>query len=293
MENKSVRMTDWALKVFPFLPEALKWRFGNGLLQKVRSVGKALSPRAVQTNDGFHMIVDPVDFLGSHVAVWREYEGGLRNIIRRFLRPGDHFVDVGANIGYFSLLAAKQVGPGGRVSSFEPSPIIREKFLRNVLVNSTSGVIHVFEKAAWKEEAELIFYEGPLDHCGVSSLRNFPNSSFKFPVPASPVDHLVPYKEFPVRVVKIDVEGAEYEALLGMRKIIETCQPYLAIEISGNFLKEFGHTADKVMTLLMNEFGYFPFIYDHLGKTESVDSTFFQKDDNLQFNMLFSPTPKF
>jgi len=156
MKNESVKMTDWALKVFPFLPEALKWRLGSGLLQKVRKVGWALSPRAVQTNNGFSMIVDPIDFLGSHVAVWREYEGGLRNIIRRFLRPGAHFVDVGANSGYFSLLASNLVGPDGRVSSFEPSHIIREKLVRNIFLNSESSTIHVFDKAAWESSPKLV-----------------------------------------------------------------------------------------------------------------------------------------
>ncbi len=109
-------------------------------------------------------------------------------------------------------------------------------------------------------------------------------------MPASPLDLQVHFKKFPVKFVKIDVEGAEYEALLGMRHFLETCRPYLAIEISGNFLKEFGHTADEVMTLLVKELGYFPFTYNHLGSLESAEQTFFQKETNLQFNMLFSST---
>ena len=67
--------------------------------------------------------------------------------MQRFLKPGDHFIDVGANIGYFSLLAAAVVGSAGRVSAFEASPITRQALVRNIALNGLQDHVTVHETA--------------------------------------------------------------------------------------------------------------------------------------------------
>src|SRR5215471_19195745 len=62
------------------------------------------------------------------------------NIVARLLEPGDVFVDGGAHVGLFTLVAARRVGPGGRVIAFEPSPANRQRLLDNVALNGFTQV---------------------------------------------------------------------------------------------------------------------------------------------------------
>src|SRR3954447_5078874 len=71
------------------------------------------------------------------------YELDTLRLIRRVLRPGDHFVDCGANIGYFTLAAAACVGASGRVDAFEPDPLNRARLEANLAANGSPAQIHV------------------------------------------------------------------------------------------------------------------------------------------------------
>ena len=82
------------------------------------------SPSEVVTAcEGFRIHVDPTDFAVGHtIARTAIYEPEVSSVVRRVLRPGQTFVDIGANIGWFSLLAASLVGPAGKVVAVEPNP---------------------------------------------------------------------------------------------------------------------------------------------------------------------------
>src|SRR4051812_38970298 len=93
--------------------------------------------RAVTTPEGTFWI-DPVSNLGLELLRGR-YEPSLTEVVRRYLRPGGVFVDVGANEGYFSAIAARLVGPTGRVVAVEPQarlrPVLEENFRLNGVAN--------------------------------------------------------------------------------------------------------------------------------------------------------------
>jgi len=96
------------------------------------------------------------------------YELDTARIIRKLLRPGDTFVDGGANIGYFSLIAAKAVGPAGRVHAFEPQPDNRRRLEEHVAMNSLSKVvtIHPVALSDARGRMELHTYENPAANHG-------------------------------------------------------------------------------------------------------------------------------
>jgi FkbM family methyltransferase len=142
------------------------------------------------------------------------------------LRPGDAFVDVGANIGYFSLLAAKLVGESGKVVSVEAHPHLAELLRRNVILNDVRNTT-TWHRAAWSEATNLKFHlranfasNSSAGSLGESGLSDHHDTEAIVEVPAAPLDSLL--ADLPhVDLMKIDVEGAEVRAFRGLRRILD------------------------------------------------------------------------
>jgi len=202
------------------------------------------------------------DWLGRHVFTLGEYEPATARVIAALLRPGGTFVDVGANAGYFSLLASRCVGPNGFVMAFEPVPSIRDDLMANIALNQASN-IQIRTEALSNRVGNSEFYVGPVDHCGVSSLRMLPNSSRSLTVETRRLDDLLT-EDARIDLIKIDVEGAEYLAMQGMWRLLERQQPDLVVEVTNDFLNDMGHSADQMCKALLNV-GYQMHIIENMG----------------------------
>jgi FkbM family methyltransferase len=136
----------------------------------------------------------------------------LAGLIRTTLRPGSTFVDAGANIGYFSVLASKLVGPTGRVFAIEPDPlnllILRANLDRHDCSNTT-----VLPVAAWSERDELHMYRQPTEGAATRVGAEMPGES----VPAIPLDDLV---EGPIDYLKVDTELTDHRVVAGSERLI-------------------------------------------------------------------------
>ena len=86
------------------------------------------------------------------------YELDTLRLLRAFLKPGDHFVDCGANIGYFTFAAVKAVGPAGRVDAFEPDPVNRARLEENLAANGSPANVHVHPVALSDHSGEATLY---------------------------------------------------------------------------------------------------------------------------------------
>lgn len=91
------------------------WRFVPFVQRKFKSLSGEPISRVVKTRHGFKMNVNLGDFIGRHIFLHGEYEGYVTRVFYKLLQPGDVVLDVGANIGYFTLLSASIVGKSGRV----------------------------------------------------------------------------------------------------------------------------------------------------------------------------------
>lgn len=245
MNQLTMDLMAWSLRHFPF--EAGRWRFIPYALKRAEELPPD-AIRDVKTRDGFRMRVRVSDWLGRHVYVRGEYEPDTAQVFKALLSPGDCFVDVGANAGYFTLLASKRVGAKGKVLAFEPVPVTRKELLTNLGLNYTTNVT-VFEQALSNAAGHTSFSVGPENHRGTSSLRALNNGSETLTVETARLDDLLP-KDQRVSLIKIDVEGAEQLALEGMTACLQRDHPDLVIEVTDEYLKPMGHSAASLCGLL-------------------------------------------
>jgi FkbM family methyltransferase len=161
-------------------------------------------------------------------------ETPVQEALARYLKSGDVFYDIGANIGFFTVIAARLVGPSGRVYAFEPVPDNAKGIRRNAQLNNLQNIT-VFEKAVSKSagKADLLLTRHP-GGAKLSTVGTPLNSEMKGVVAVDVVciDDLVTSKRLPPpSVVKVDVEGAELDVLCGMSKTVQQFKPVVICEI--------------------------------------------------------------
>lgn len=243
----AVSGASWVTRHCQALPG--RWRLLRWL-ERQGPVLAGLPPQTVSVGNGLRMSVNPVDENGRWVFV----HGLERNerITRQFvrlLRPGDHVIDVGANVGYFTLVAARLVGPTGGVHAFEPSPQVFPWLRANARLNPVLNIC-VHQKAVTDRGGPVRFHAASPDRTGYSSIRDLGTATAAVTtVDAVALDDLL--NELPpTRLVKIDVEGAEWLVLQGMRRLLERDRPHLICELDDGFLRELGADAEQVCQFL-------------------------------------------
>ncbi|HEX3377944.1 MAG TPA: FkbM family methyltransferase, partial [Candidatus Acidoferrales bacterium] len=160
-------------------------------------------------------------------------------IVRDHLRPDMTFYDVGANIGIFSMMAARAVGPGGQVVAFEADPEIADRLREHARRNSFEWV-NVEQKAAWRESGTVMFERVDArvsPDRGVGHIVGSKNEHV-VTLDAIALDDCSP-KYRPPDFIKCDVEGAECEVLQGARRLLEKKRPLVICEIHNESSRQF------------------------------------------------------
>jgi FkbM family methyltransferase len=150
-------------------------------------------------------------------SVMPEREGDVNELISSFLKEGDVFVDVGANIGYYSVMAGKIVGENGRVISVEPIPGTARVLNFNLRLNRLKNV-KAIQKAAWSSN-EIISMRIPKGFFGQASIYEPKGATDLVMVEGVPLDEIL--RASKVDFLKIDAEGSEYPILTGARKTLK------------------------------------------------------------------------
>lgn len=188
----------------------------------------------VRTAGGLSLRVEPSREGGLEKSLYffGTYEPGTLNVISRCLRPGDTFIDVGSNIGLMALHAAKCCGPQGRVWAFEPHPETFSILKENIAVNGIEN-IRPLQLALGSGEEERPLFRAPGSTRGDATLVAGRQSG-GLPIRIRPLDALMAEEQIsPVRMMKIDVEGWELEALRGAGKLLRSPHaPILCVEYS-------------------------------------------------------------
>lgn len=247
-----------------------------------RKIGATLGKRKILTKSGFMMELDLADWIPQDIYLTGEFEATTSNIVKRLLKPGDAAVDVGANIGYFSLLFSQCVSDTGRVFSYEPVPALVSKLKRNLELNQVRNV-SISNLALSDREGTASFFAGPEDNTGLSSLREPRQSSGSFEVRLAPFDGLVEDCA-KVTLVKIDVEGAELQVLRGMEHLLRVTRPNLLVEVTDSFLREMGDSATSLLQYV-GQFGYVCYVIGD-GRVTLLENS--QREMAKQWNALFT-----
>jgi FkbM family methyltransferase len=169
----------------------------------------------------FIMMLDASSYMD--ISLYRQfiqtglYERETSLYIMKSLFPGDVFVDIGANSGYYSLLASKIVGQLGHVYSFEPHPVTYSRLVRNVNLNSLANIdTFNFGLSSFDGEGEL-FVSKSSD--GLNSLKAIPLVDDSLKVNIRKLDTVIRGK---VSMIKIDAEGSELDIIEGAKNTISS-----------------------------------------------------------------------
>lgn len=206
--------------------------------------------------DGRKMEVDLLDVVQNMVSTLGEpFE---EEVISREVSRGDSVMDLGANIGFYTLIMAEIVGEEGEVFAFEPDPPNFEKLEASVELNGFDNV-RLEQKAAFHRTGKHELYISEEDR---STHRLYPSEDRRkcITIDTVKIDEYLTDEEFDF--IKIDVEGAEYKALEGMRKTINRSGPLkMVVELSPPDLAGFDVTPGEYMDLLRG-FGFELYVID-------------------------------
>jgi FkbM family methyltransferase len=218
-----------------------------------REIGHSVGWRRIRTRHDFLMDLNLKDWIPQDIFLLGEFEPATTTVVKILLERGDRVVDVGANIGYFSLLFSQCVGEQGQVHSFEPVPQLASMLQSNAALNRFSQIT-LNRVALSDHEGQAHFYVGPDDNSGLSSLRQPRSSSASLDVELKKFDGIFSPDEN-IALIKIDVEGAELAVVRGMDAYLRARHPNILLEVTKQFLEEMGDSEQGLLTHLQ-DLGY-------------------------------------
>jgi FkbM family methyltransferase len=177
-------------------------------------------------------------------------------LVGRLLSPGDVFVDGGANVGLFTLVAALRVGRSGKVLAFEPGRGVRLRLQENIVLNGLQQVV-VMPFALSSHSGEASFQAFDIAGAGLNHLVRAGEEAGELETVAlTTLDAAItPLDRKRLSLIKLDLEGAEHAALLGASAILRESRPDILLEVEPAHLARMGSTANDIL-MLLRQHGY-------------------------------------
>jgi FkbM family methyltransferase len=240
----------------------------NRLLARAANLG-LVRPIWFEFRPGLWMQLDIRELVQETLLLEGIWEPKTTQYLCDSLGPGQVFLDIGANAGYFSLLASRRVGESGKVLAIEPNPAMANQLLQNVQRSRLTNVAII--EAACSDSVEVRdLYVGNAYNTGNSSLSHDNLAWTKsVKVNCATVDLLIEqYGLYHVDLVKIDVEGAELQVLQGMQTTLKRFRPKIITELSPSLLEGFSITLDTVRQYFRGQgYSVTPLEEDCMGRT--------------------------
>ena len=234
------RLATWYLRDCPVVR-------GRGFVNRL--LGNFLE---VRTLDGIRIrLINPLEHHQRMLLFGAPYEPEVTVFLREVLRPGMVFIDVGANLGYYTLLGAKRVGSRGQVHAFEPAPLQFQHLTLNVRTNQVANV--VLNKCAVADHVgEIQFFVSDGWNQGTHSLGMVQRNMRARQVKCTSLDEYVSEASLDrVDVVKMDVEGAELLVCRGARRMLASLKPAVIVfEACEKWARAVGHSTRDVKGFL-------------------------------------------
>ncbi|MGP4047091.1 FkbM family methyltransferase [Streptomyces sp. 2A115] len=214
--------------------------------------------RVVESLFGARFAVDTQDLIQRYIYLFGVWEPHMTRWLQSRLKPGDVFVDVGANIGYVSVLGSRLVGSTGRVVSIEASPVFHRGVLRHQRLNGCDN-IRAVNAAVSDSRKTLTFVLASSRNMGANSIVPYEGpAESTFEMEACPLPELLEPDEIAnARVIKIDVEGAEGGVIRGLAPMLDKLRPdaEITVEVTPDRMARLGDSADELLRT-MRDHGY-------------------------------------
>ena len=243
-----------ARRVFPLLPK--------GRSTAIR-LATALFGRKFEDTitlpDGRRFYINVISTVKEHLFFLNKYEDYETQLVKKIVKAGDTVFDVGANFGWYTIIASKLVGGTGKVYAFEMVPNIVKEFWRNIELNrlesnvtienialgEKTGTIEYF----YSEDQEMGNFQSEILLKGSRTIKKGVASMLSLDDYVA--QHAIPKVDF----IKCDIDGAEVLFLRGARKTIETKRPAIIMEVNERAQKAQGHSCREIFEEL-NKSGY-------------------------------------
>jgi FkbM family methyltransferase len=233
--------------------------------------------------EGFRFKVNPAVPIGWNVLFFGTYEPELREVLRAVLKPGAVCIDVGANVGWHTLLMGHLVGSAGLVLAVEANPSVRLKLREHVDANGLSNV-EIVGKALSDRCTLLQFVAPPAESCRAGDghiVEQVPASEDVVSVEAVTLDWLCDHHGIArLDFVKMDVEGFEYAVLQGSVESIARFRPAVAFEFNSDYIVR-GHAGAGDLPSLFARLNYKIYEFTRRGLQPLTNTALWPKCANL------------
>lgn len=203
----------------------------------------------------FNIYLDPKNGFIDNEIFWKGvYEEGLLDFLQSQIKADDVYLDIGANIGQHALFVSHLVTQGA-VYAFEPNASIYTQFKDSVEANSVSN-IHIYNMGLGKEtKQETLFIN--TENVGGSSMLSYKDEMKSVTIYVEKGDEVLQRADVKkVDFIKLDVEGYEYEVLLGLSHVISTNKPKMIVEFTPVFYNKKGSSDARDIVLFLCQRGY-------------------------------------
>ena len=235
----------------------------------------------------FKIFIDEDDLRAAGISALAngEYERGVEAVLGSFFQSCRVFIDIGANVGFYSCFASA-VNQSIKVFSFEPNPDVRNRLHKNVMLNKSHDKVNVLPFGLGQHHGDLELFVPPRSGSGAGSLRDLhpeEGESKRFIVAVRQLSEIFPLLDC-VDILKIDIEGSELSAIKGGLELIQRNKPIIVVELLRKWMKPFDSHPQDVLNLLI-PFGYqcFSIADNGLKRIDEVD------ESTLETNFLFFP----
>lgn len=209
--------------------------------------------------------VNDFTFIARNIRVYYDlirygqYEPVCSYIFKKLIKKGMNVLDIGGNLGYFAIISSFLVGDSGKVYSFEPDPINFKVLNKNLKINKIQNVLPV-NKCVNNEEGIFKFYIHPKIHSCHSLFKT--DSGKSIDVEAIILNKMFKTDNTIFHFIKMDIEGAEINALMGMDNVIKNGTKYLLIEVNKRRIKYIQKTIRDLIEILAKNFNNYYVILD-------------------------------
>jgi FkbM family methyltransferase len=204
--------------------------------------------------------IDPRSDLFSRILFNQSYEPSLAGYCKRLINPKKDAIDVGANVGFYTVYFTKLIERDRRVLSVEPTKNALCRLYKNLEINEISNKVIVFEGAASNNSGyvKISTREGKEEYSSIGKMMHLSGSeqdySF-YDVKTITIDELVNENKLNPGFIKIDVEGAENLVLEGCQQTLKNYKPVILSELS-NIMLERNDSSSKEVIQYIKSFGY-------------------------------------